>query len=265
MQSKKSLGQHFLTSTRVAARIAEAATLSSQDTVLEIGPGKGILTHALLQKAGNVIAIEKDRRLLPFLSEKFAHACAQGILKLIHGDILTQNLSDLGLADHSFKIVANIPYYITGELIQKTLSGPIQPAHAVLLVQKEVAERIAKDKKGSILSMSVHAYGVPRYISTVPAQQFRPKPKVDSAILSISEISRDNFKDISEQKFFTILKTGFAHKRKKLFGNLEKLIPQGQLEDAFTLCEIDLNVRAEELSISEWFQLVRAIYSIHGK
>lgn len=250
MKPKKSLGQHFLQSPQAIAKIIETAELSSEDTVLEVGPGKGVLTEALLEHAGKVIAVEKDESLAPLLKEKFKKELKDGKLELIFGDILAWKRS-FHAAD--YKIVANIPYYITGEFLRIFLSGDFQPKSMTLLLQKEVAERIvARDDKESILSLSVKAYGVPAYIQTVPSHDFLPPPKVDSAILHIGGISKDFFKEIDEKAFFSLVKAGFAHKRKVLINNLKQIASTEKLKKAFETCEISQIARAETLSLGEW-------------
>ena len=188
MRPKKSLGQNFLTSQSVVDKIVETANLNPKDVVLEVGPGKGVLTQALLEKAGKVIAVEKDDALIYLLKEKFAQEIKEEKLVLVRGDILKFDFEERGLKKSNYKIVANIPYYITGEFLRSVLSSDIQPSQMVLLVQKEVAERIARSKKESILSLSIKVYGEPKYIQIVKAGSFNPAPKVDSAILSIENL-----------------------------------------------------------------------------
>jgi 16S rRNA (adenine1518-N6/adenine1519-N6)-dimethyltransferase len=171
---------------------------------------------------------------------------------LINGDILD---SKFEIPDSPYKLVANIPYYITGQIIRKFLTTQNQPQKMALLVQKEVAERIiARDKKESLLSISVKAYGTPFFIKTVKAGAFTPVPKVDSAILLVDGISRDFFKGISEERFFEILHAGFAHKRKQLSGNL-KAVFGDSLQKKLADCDISPKARAEDLSLSEWKSL----------
>lgn len=255
--AKKSLGQNFLRSTKALRQIIEAAQIKEGENVLEIGPGEGVLTGELLKAGAKVFAIEKDDRLIPILKEKFDREIKNGTLQLIHKDALEISFGHLGLETGKFKVVANIPYYITGALLPIILSGAIQPSLAVVLVQKEVAVRtIARDNKESILSLSIKAYGKPRIVDTVPAGAFVPAPSVDSAILCIENISKNFFKQkpaISEQDFFEVIKTGFAHKRKLLRANLS--VPEEVLIGA----GLSALSRAEDLTLIDWRKLIAAI------
>jgi len=254
MKAKKSLGQHFLTSQNALSKIIGAGDVKTNDTVLEIGPGKGILTGQLLLSGARVIAVEKDLSLASFLREKFINEIKKGQLKLVVGDILDFDFSNCSLQTTNYKLIANIPYYITGAILQKFLSADNQPERMVLLVQKEVAERIcAKDKKESILSISVKIYGTPRYVATVKRGSFNPPPKVDSAVLSIENISRKNLKNKkNEEKLFKILRAGFAHKRKMLSKNLNIVFGKEKTIKALSACGASPSIRAEDLNINDW-------------
>ena len=290
--AKKSLGQNFLNSDGALSAIILAGKVKKGDTVLEIGPGKGALTRELLKTGAKVLAIEKDDRLIPVLEELFAKEIKKGQFTLIHGDVLEFDPTEYKLEEGSYKLIANIPYYITGELIRKFLSELPQPELMVILVQKEVAERIvSKDSKESILSISVKVYGEPKYIQTVKAGSFFPPPKVDSAILLIDKISKKNFEGSvkaqvfgklgrsdddgqrkfsagnfrvpknlrrdeptslsPEQKFFQILRAGFAHKRKTLSSNIKTYISKEKLASL----GINEKERAERLSLSQWLKI----------
>lgn len=255
---KKTLGQNFLRSKKALAQIIEAAELGPRDTMLEIGPGEGVLTEALLTTGTRVISVEKDDRLVPSLESKFKNEIASGKLKLIHADILDWKIENWKI--ENYKLVANIPYYITGQVLRKFLAGEIQPKLAVLMLQKEVAERIvARDGKQSLLSISVKAYGKPEIVAKVSKTAFTPQPKVDSAILKISNISKRFFQDLSpslpkregEKVFFEIIKFGFSHKRKKLLSNLKSSGYQN-LEKTFERCGVSKDARAENLTLTNW-------------
>lgn len=254
IKAKKSLGQNFLKSKTALRDMLEAGEVGGNDIVLEAGPGKGVLTEELLKKAGKVIAVEKDDELIELLRQKFSDEIAIGKLELIHGDILNLDPNTYNLQPTTYKLIANIPYYITGQFLRKFLSGKNQPSKMVILLQKEVVKRItANDGKESILSISVKAYGRARNIGKVSKENFSPKPKVDSAILFIDNISRDFFNGMDEGKFFEIVKAGFAHKRKLLTGNIKHLIKDnGQIEKILENCGIPPKARAEDIKIEQW-------------
>ncbi len=267
MLAKKSLGQNFLKSKQALQSMTKASSLIEKDIVIEIGPGKGALTEALLSTGATVFAIEKDDRLMEVLEQKFSEAIQNKKLFLIHGDILNTETREkiideaMIMGGGIYKVVANIPYYITGEIIRELLTTKNKPSLMTLLVQKEVAERIVARSRGkeigdSLLSLSVKAYGTPKYIETVHAKYFSPAPKVDSAIISISDISNSFFEDISEEKFFELLHKGFAHKRKVLIGNLREAgYDSKKLSKVFEKLTIDLKIRAQEIKILVWKKL----------
>lgn len=263
--AKKSLGQNFLNSPGAIKKMVAGADVQPGDVVLEVGPGKGVLTRALLDAGAEVIAIEKDDRLITTLNETFKKEIADKKFVLVHGDALLIDPATLttatgtSLKEHHFKIIANIPYYITGAFFKKYFSEVIQPSTLVVMVQKEVAERIARDPKESILSISVKVYGIPHYIDTVIRGSFFPIPNVDSAILSVTEISKKNFIGFSDEQFFEIVKTGFAHKRKKLLGNLRELFEDERLISVFTTNGLSTNIRAEDISLEQWISLVQTL------
>lgn len=252
-KAKKSLGQNFLKSELALKKIIEAGEIKPEDVILEIGPGKGVLTEKLLERAYLVIAIEKDHELFEFLKTKFEKEIKNNKLILAREDILEFEIQNYKLKN--YKIIANIPYNITGAILKKFLTEKDQPTLMVLMVQNEVAKRIvASNKKESILSISVKAYGKPKLIMKVAARYFSPAPKVDSAIILINDISRETFtkNKISEKKFWEIVKTGFAHKRKKLGSNLKNLaLPEG-----LSLKELG-DKRAEDLSTTDWIALTK--------
>jgi len=248
MRPKKSLGQNFLMHRRITERIADAAELNPTDTVLEIGPGTGMLTRALLGRAGSVVAVEADHELVAVLIEAFAQEIQEGRLTVLNEDI--RNFDSDTLKD--YKLVANIPYYITGEIIRTFLTAKRKPSSMTLLVQKEVAVRIARDKKESMLSISVKTYGTPKYRFTVPRGAFRPAPNVDSAVLSIMDIHSDFASLKEEERFFEVVRTGFMHKRKQLAKNLEALADSGAVKAALASASLTEKVRPEEVPLPAW-------------
>ena len=264
IHAKKSLGQNFLKSKTALLAMINAGEITSKDTVLEIGPGQGALTEKILETGAKVIAVEKDDRLIEFLNEKFASQTQNGQFTLILGDILELDLSTIGLKTVDYKLIANIPYYITGLIFRKFLSGDIQPSKLVIMVQKEIADRIiARDNKESLLSLSVKAYGTAKKVMKVDKENFSPKPKVDSAILLINNISKDFFDKISEKDFFEVIKTGFAHKRKMLIANLKEKFgttaqtSQNNLQKIFQDLKISEKARSEDLKLEDWKNLIK--------
>ncbi len=260
LQAKKSLGQHFLNSKHVLGQIIDCAKIEKGEQILEIGPGTGILTEALLLAGANVTAVEKDYRAIDLLNQKFFTQISNKQLKIIRGDILENTPDDLPKSP--FKLVANIPYYITGAILEKFLEHGPRPQKMVLLVQKEVAERIvARDKKESVLSISVKAFGEPDLVAKVPRGAFTPAPTVDSAILNIENISDDRFaKDnIDIKRFFQIVKAGFAHKRKFAIRNLETVIEKEKLEKIWSSNNFDSKIRPEDMTVGDWVQLAQNI------
>lgn len=240
--------------------MCEAGTVNDQDIILEIGPGKGALTSKLLGKAKKVIAVEKDRDLIEILEGKFKDEINSGKLELVRGDILEFDPKQHGLKEGEYKLIANIPYNITGAILKRFLSEIIQPSLMVLLVQKEVAMRIvARDNKESILSLSVKAYGTPHYIMKVGKRFFSPSPKVDSAIVAITDISRIHFSKSKEleTKFFEIIKASFAHKRKVLKKNLEEVSKRQIIGEMFKDLDIGDKIRAEDIPARRWLDIVK--------
>ena len=252
MKTKKSLGQHFLKSERALLTIIKTGSINARDAILEIGPGTGVLTEKLLAASCQVLAIEKDDKLYEFLKTKFEKYISLGKLKLIHGDALELNPQSYQLEPRSYKLISNIPYNITGAILKKFLETDYQPKMIVLLIQKEVAKRIvAQDGKESILSISIKAYGTPKYIETVKAGSFTPAPKVDSAIIAIENISKKFFTDFSEKNFFAILRAGFKSKRKKLSSNLSTIFTKDKVREIFQKLNLDDNLRAEDVEITQ--------------
>lgn len=264
--AKKSLGQNFLKSKVALSKMLEAGEVNSEDIILEVGPGKGVLTEKLLEKAGKVIAVEKDDRLIEFLQAKFTGEIASGKLVVVHGDILDFEPDTWHLKPNTYKLIANIPYYITGQFLRKFLESDNQPERIVVMVQKEIADRIvAKESKENLLSLSIKVFGDPKKVMKVDKENFSPAPKVDSAILLINNISKEFFikNSISEKDFFDVLHAGFAHKRKMLLGNLKEWFKKEGRKDGenlpqiFTALALSEKIRAEDLPLQDWMTLVK--------
>jgi 16S rRNA (adenine1518-N6/adenine1519-N6)-dimethyltransferase len=253
----KSLGQNFLIDEKALADIVAAAELKADDTVLEIGPGMGVLTLELAKKCKKVIAIEKDRKMSRFLEKKIAETMGnKPNIEVINEDILKINLpqflQERGVSQ--YKVVANIPYYITSPIIKLFLETEIQPQMMVLLVQKEVAKRICASRGDmSILALSVLLYGQPTLVRTVDSSSFYPAPKVDSAILKIEDIGK-KYPPEDYRKIFRLIKIGFASKRKKLANNLSAglKMDKTEVENILASLNIDKNARAQDLEMEDW-------------
>lgn len=288
-KAKKSLGQHFLRSQKALREIKDAGNITTDDVIVEIGPGEGVLTKILLNFAGKVIAIEKDDDLAAQLTETFADQIAEGKLEVLHQDVLDFDFSTLGFyTDLTYKVIANIPYNITGVLIRNILTAAVQPERMVLLIQKEVAERIvARNGKHSLLSLAVQAYGTPKIIASVPPGAFAPPPKVTSAIIAVTNISRNRFLqkahetvlpptpyniNLIEKGFFQLIHIGFAHKRKQLRASLADWAtthaptvtePRTAIESALAATGLRPDVRSEDISVDNWLSLLQNLAK-HG-
>ena len=247
------LGQHFLTGSWAAHTLVESAEITAEDIVLEIGPGKGALTQEILKTGAHVIAIEKDPPLVVHLREHFSSER----LVVVDADVRNVDPAKLGLHGGRYILAANIPYYITGEIIRQFLTARQQPRIMALLIQKEVADRIlARDKKESILSISVKAYGEPSIAAKVSKGNFNPPPSVDSAILVVKNISRDFFTGIDEEFFFEVVRAGFASKRKFLASNLAVRFEREKVQRAFATLGLSEKIRAEDVTLSQWKGIV---------
>ncbi len=263
IKAKKSLGQNFLKDEAVLNHIIESANLSKDDVVLEIGPGHGALTEKLAAVCKQVIAIELDERLIELLHTKFV---GNQNVEIIQGDILKINLPELvassQLLVHGYKVVANLPYYITSPIIRLLLETKYPPTEMVVMVQKEVAERIvAKPGAMSILAVSVQYYAKAEFLFTVFKQSFEPMPKVDSAIIKMSVTSNQQLVTSDKEKtkkFFRIVKSGFSAKRKTLINNLSNglQLEKKVVEEKLAQLGFSANTRAQELGVEDWRKLV---------
>lgn len=252
---KDYMGQNFLVDETVLGKIIAAAKLTDQDTVLEVGPGLGVLTEELVKKAHRVIAVEKDKKLFKLLNYELRITNSKSAIRniqLINQDILHFNLEKEIIG--SYKVVANIPYYLTSHLIQVLLTAKHKPALIVLLVQKEVAERMtAVPGEMSLLGVSVQFFSQAEIISTVSRASFWPEPEVDSAIIKFEP--KNKFPQVKdEQLFFRIVKAGFAGKRKQLHNTLSAGLHLNKNETNFLLEQsgISPDLRAQNLSLTQW-------------
>ena len=268
----KILGQNFLIDKNVLNKIILAADIKRSDMILEVGPGIGTLTKELAQNAGKVIAIEKDKKMLSILKETLAE---YKNIEIINADILSYKLQVT-----SYKVVANIPYYLTSPLIRKFLEAKNRPEQMVLMIQKEVAQRICaspavvsaeegktqtRRRQGyggrgmSLLAVSVQFYAEPKIISYISKNCFMPSPKVDSAIIKITPQEKNN---INAELFFRIAKAGFSQPRKQLSGNLAKNLELSKkdVETWLVKNNIKPSQRAETLSISDWQNLTNSFW-----
>ncbi|MCI0399679.1 MAG: 16S rRNA (adenine(1518)-N(6)/adenine(1519)-N(6))-dimethyltransferase RsmA [Chloroflexi bacterium] len=247
--AKKSLGQNFLYDEAVLARIAAAADLAAGDEALEIGPGLGALTRHLAQTAGRVIAVELDDRLLPILEEQLA---GYPNVTLVHGDIL--EIDPAAYFTGPYKVVANVPYYITGAILRHLLAGRHKPTLMVLTVQQEVAERLSAGPGDmSLLAASVQFYGQVSVVDGIKAGAFWPRPEVDSAVVRIDLAGRPAVDVADEEGFFRVVKAGFSQKRKQLQKNLLSLgYTREEVQQALDKAGVAGQRRAETFSLEEW-------------
>lgn len=247
----KSLGQHWLKDRLVLEAIADCAQLTSEDMVLEIGPGLGTLTSVLLSQAKQVVAVEFD----PELARKLPGQFPGKNLSVEHADILSYDLTKLP-AD--YKVVANVPYYITSKIVQALSESPNPPSLAVLLVQREVAERIAAQPGDmSILAIAAQVYAYAELGPLVPAEYFTPPPKVDSQVVVLRRRESPQFGDNDPKDFFRMVKAGFSAKRKKLRSSLSGGlgISKSEVEALLSSSKVSPDARAEDLGLEDWQRL----------
>jgi len=257
LHPKKSLGQNWLVDDAALARIAAAAELTLQDTVLEIGPGLGTLTRHLAARAGRVVAVELDGQLIAPLQRAVA---SYSNVTIVQGDILQFAPSDL--VSGPYKVAANLPYYITSAVIRHLLEAYQPPSRIVLTVQLEVAQRItAAPGKLSLLAVSVQFYGRPTLVARLKAGAFYPPPKVDSAVVRIEPYSRPAVQVEDRDRFFAVVKAGFSQKRKQLHNALAAGLnrPQTEVAEGLARAHVDGRRRAETLTLEEWAAVSRTL------
>ncbi len=253
----KGRGQNFLIDKNILRIMVKAADIGERDTVVEVGPGLGILTQELVQKAGKVIAVEYDKKLAAFLRERFV---AEPRLTLVEDDILKTPNAMFGT--HPYKVVANLPYNITSAVMEKFQTEDPRPTECVIMVQKEVGERmLAKKGDMNLLALSVALYGSAKIVKKVSPGSFWPKPKVWSAMVKI-EVGKHPFSSSEEEKFFwKAAKAGFSAKRKRLVSNLANAfsIKKEAVEGLFSELGLSFNARAQELGVEEWMMLAKKL------
>jgi 16S rRNA (adenine1518-N6/adenine1519-N6)-dimethyltransferase len=256
LRPKKGLGQNFLVDPAHRARIVAAADLTRDDIVLEIGPGPGVLTELIAELAGRVIAVELDDRLIPFLHARFA---PQPHVSIVHADILKTDPAAL-TGGVPYKVVANLPYYITSAVIRHLLESSPAPGVLVLTVQREVAERmVASPPDMSLLALGVQFYCTAKIVGRIPAGAFYPVPKVDSAVVRLDRRSTPVSEGISAEAFFDVARAGFSQPRKQLRNSMASglgLSP-AEVEAWLARTGIDAKRRAETLTLNEWAALAR--------
>ena len=276
IRPKKGLGQNFLVDPAHRARIIAAAELTRDDTVLEIGPGPGVLTELIAEQAGRVIAVELDDRLIPLLRNRFAN---QSHVSIVHADILKVDVGELMTKDEGrrtdtgasrvfgrssfvgYKVIANLPYYLTSAVIRQLLESTPPPERLVLTVQREVAERmVAAPPEMSLLALGVQFYCTGQIVEKIPAGAFHPVPKVDSAVVRLDRRPEPAAPGVTSEAFFRVAKAGFSQPRKQLRNSLAAglRIAPAAAEAWLTAAGIDPQRRAETLTLSEWGALALA-------
>ncbi|MDP2648134.1 MAG: 16S rRNA (adenine(1518)-N(6)/adenine(1519)-N(6))-dimethyltransferase RsmA [Candidatus Yanofskybacteria bacterium] len=252
---KKSLGQNFLINRGVVEKIIRAADLKKDDTVLEIGPGTGILTEKLVSQVDRLIAVEKDSRLIAPLSEKFPQ------VEVIEDNILSFKIENLKLKIGGYKVIGNIPYYLTSRLFRIIFETWPQPQLMLFMVQKEVARRImATPPHMNLLALSVQFFSTPEIIADVSRGSFRPMPNVDSAVVKITP-KKINSDKSAQKALFALMRAGFSSKRKQLAGNLAAhlSINKAAVQETLKNLGISEDIRAENLSLQDWIILQKAV------
>ncbi len=253
LSPNKTYGQHFLMDETILEDMIDAAKVTEKDTVVEVGPGIGNLTERLLQRGAQVLSLEKDEqfeRVLRTLKKQYKN------LEYEFTDVLKYNFNSSGLKN--YKVVANIPYYITGKIIQLFLAQDNKPESLTLLIQKEVAQNVvAKPGQLNLLALSVQLYGEAELVTVVPAYKFHPKPKVDSAVINIKLYKTPKYKIQDEKKFFRILKACFAGKRKQIHNTLTNNLGLSKEVTIQILSELKIaaTARPQQLTIEQWIEL----------
>ena len=262
---RKALGQHFLSDNRIVAQIIAAADLGPQDIVVEVGPGRGVLTRRLVQSAGRVIAVEKDPQLAASLAARLSNPPN---LVTAEDDARTADIATLVGPGAAYKVVANLPYYAANPIIRRFLESEPKPDIAVVMVQREVAQSMAAAPGSmSILSLAVQFYARPRIVCQVPPRAFHPPPKVSSSVVRLDVLSQPALEVKDPQGFFDFVRAGFSAPRKQLRNSLSQgLRASGELAgEILASANVDARRRAETLALEEWGQLYQAWLALDGQ
>jgi len=264
LRARKRLGQHFLIDGKVLKQILSAAEISPQDVIVEVGPGLGIMTAELARRAGWVIAVELDDNLAALLKQTLA---SFKNVAIINEDILKIDPASLlakpEIPSAKYKVVANLPYYITSPVLRHFLEASVKPERMIVMVQKEVAHQvIAKPGERSVLTIAVQFYGKPSIVSYVPARAFYPAPEVDSAILRVDVYSQPPVPVTDEKSFFELVRAGFAAPRKQIANSLAQGsgLPKDEVRLLLEKSSIAPQRRAETLTLEEWAKLWQAFH-----
>jgi 16S rRNA (adenine1518-N6/adenine1519-N6)-dimethyltransferase len=260
LRPKKSLGQNFLIDPTALQKIVAAADLSAADAVVEVGAGVGRLTRLLAEQAGRVVAVELDDRLVQILREQVADLSH---VRIVHGDV--RDILDFGFSHREYKVVGNLPYYITSAVLRHFLENEPRPRLMVVTVQREVAQRVVAEPGDlSLLAVSVQFYGHPRVVARIPAGAFYPRPQVDSAVVRIDveeQLTVALGEGVDEAQFFRVVRAGFSQRRKTLRNSLSgglRLSP-ACVEEALAQIGVDPRRRAQTLSLQEWADVAHAL------
>jgi len=267
IRPSKGLGQNFLVRERVVTRILEAADLTPDDLIFEVGPGVGLITRRLAHRAAAVVAVELDRRMIPVLADTL-RGCAN--VRIVQADVLKVDPAEelaraLCLSETTslrYKVVANLPYYITSAALRHVLGARVRPERLIVMVQKEVAQRIvASEGALTLLAIGVQIFGIPEIICPVPASAFYPRPKVDSALLRVRVHPEPRISEAEMPRFFRVARAGFAQRRKQLHNSLRHnlRLPHHAVLTALAETRIAPERRPQTLSLDEWARLARAL------
>lgn len=265
--ANKNYGQNFLVDENIVNSIVDSANITKNDLIIEIGPGLGTLSSALIEKAGKLICIELDKKMLDILNDRFAlynnfELINDDVLKVDLNSVINENLNVL----KSAKVVANLPYYITTPIIMKLLENHLNLESITVMVQKEVAERLTEvpgGKNSGAITYSINYYTEPSLITNVPNTSFIPSPKVDSSVINLKLLDSPKVKPLNEDLFFKIIKTAFLQKRKTLLNTLliGKIADRDFIEKMLTELNIDLKIRGEKLTLEQFKEIADYIFT----